>query len=446
MGVSYGGISQLFVAATRPPSLAAITPLSVIDNTQTTLYPGGILNTGFALAWAKDRVHDAQPGIADQRPGVGVRADPGRRRRSAGPTRRCTPRRSTCSPRSAATATTAPRSPTRSRRSPSSTRSRCRCSSPASGPTSRRAATARRSPSRFTGTDRKWFTFTNGVHTRLARPRDLHPLVRLPGALRRPAKPGAERRLEVAGADHLPAGMGIPGVQLPDDPIQQEPDFAAALAAFEALPPVRILFDNGAGGRARPPVCRLRAVVLELPGAEHQGALLVPARGRRPARREARRGRQGRVHVGRRARARRPTSPATPAPAPTACGPRRPRTTGRQNPAGTARLLRHPAAERRHRGGRRRGVQGLDPLTGSRPRPAGDRLRGAPRRQGELRPERLAADRRPQARPQEEHPARAGAQPAQARPRSAAARRVDEGHGAALLPGPRLSGRVARSG
>src|SRR5215207_6867320 len=61
VGLSYGGISQLFVAATRPPSLSAITPLSVIDDTQTTLYPGGILNTGFALSWAKDRVHDAKP-------------------------------------------------------------------------------------------------------------------------------------------------------------------------------------------------------------------------------------------------------------------------------------------------------------------------------------------------------------------------------------------------
>ena len=60
MGISYGGISQLFTAATRPPDLAAITPLSVIDNTQTTLYPGGILNTGFALEWAKERVHDAE--------------------------------------------------------------------------------------------------------------------------------------------------------------------------------------------------------------------------------------------------------------------------------------------------------------------------------------------------------------------------------------------------
>src|SRR5439155_16930210 len=61
MGISYGGISQLFVAETRPPSLAAIAPLSVIGNTATTLYPGGILNTGFALTFAKDRVHDAKP-------------------------------------------------------------------------------------------------------------------------------------------------------------------------------------------------------------------------------------------------------------------------------------------------------------------------------------------------------------------------------------------------
>ena len=55
MGISYGGISQLFTAQTNPPSLAAISPLSVIDATQTTLYPGGILNTGFAVDWAKER-------------------------------------------------------------------------------------------------------------------------------------------------------------------------------------------------------------------------------------------------------------------------------------------------------------------------------------------------------------------------------------------------------
>src|SRR3954467_4042571 len=65
MGISYGGISQLFTAQLRPPSLAAISPLSVIDATQTTLYPGGILNTGFAVNWAKERVHDALPASAN---------------------------------------------------------------------------------------------------------------------------------------------------------------------------------------------------------------------------------------------------------------------------------------------------------------------------------------------------------------------------------------------
>lgn len=56
-GISYPGISQLFVARTRPPHLTAITPLSVIDDTfRGTLYPGGIFNDGFALGWATDRV------------------------------------------------------------------------------------------------------------------------------------------------------------------------------------------------------------------------------------------------------------------------------------------------------------------------------------------------------------------------------------------------------
>ena len=61
MGISYGGISQLFLAATNPPHLAAIAPLSVIDDSETTLYPGGILNTGFTLPWAAERDHDALP-------------------------------------------------------------------------------------------------------------------------------------------------------------------------------------------------------------------------------------------------------------------------------------------------------------------------------------------------------------------------------------------------
>ena len=61
MGISYGGISQLFTAQLDPPDLAAISPLSMIDATATTLYPGGILNTGFAVAWAQQRQQKAEP-------------------------------------------------------------------------------------------------------------------------------------------------------------------------------------------------------------------------------------------------------------------------------------------------------------------------------------------------------------------------------------------------
>ena len=60
-GLSYPGITQLFVARTQPPSLAAITPLSVIGNTVTTLVPGGILNSGFALNWIQMVYQRAAP-------------------------------------------------------------------------------------------------------------------------------------------------------------------------------------------------------------------------------------------------------------------------------------------------------------------------------------------------------------------------------------------------
>lgn len=62
IGLSFPGISQLFVAATQPPHLAAITPQSVIGDTyRSTLYPGGILNGGFAANWAAERDGDARP-------------------------------------------------------------------------------------------------------------------------------------------------------------------------------------------------------------------------------------------------------------------------------------------------------------------------------------------------------------------------------------------------
>ena len=72
MGVSYGGISQLFVGATRPPSLAAITPLSVIDNTQTTLYPRRHPQHRLRPLLGQGPRPRRAAGLADRRPVLGL--------------------------------------------------------------------------------------------------------------------------------------------------------------------------------------------------------------------------------------------------------------------------------------------------------------------------------------------------------------------------------------
>jgi hypothetical protein len=68
-GISFSGITQLFTAGTRPPHLAAIAPMSVTDDTYSaTGFPGGIRNSGFARSWLRDRVRDARPAPAGGQP------------------------------------------------------------------------------------------------------------------------------------------------------------------------------------------------------------------------------------------------------------------------------------------------------------------------------------------------------------------------------------------
>ena len=61
VGLSYPGITQLFVAKSQPPGLAAIAPSSVIGNTASTLLPGGMLNDGFAIGWVDAVLSKAVP-------------------------------------------------------------------------------------------------------------------------------------------------------------------------------------------------------------------------------------------------------------------------------------------------------------------------------------------------------------------------------------------------
>lgn len=61
IGLSYSGITQLYTARTRPPSLAAITPQSVIADSWQQLWPGGIYNDGFTRQWLEERDREAAP-------------------------------------------------------------------------------------------------------------------------------------------------------------------------------------------------------------------------------------------------------------------------------------------------------------------------------------------------------------------------------------------------
>jgi predicted acyl esterase len=61
VGLSYPGIAELFVAEMQPPSLASIAPLSVIGAANTTMLPGGILNNGFATEWISQVIDGAKP-------------------------------------------------------------------------------------------------------------------------------------------------------------------------------------------------------------------------------------------------------------------------------------------------------------------------------------------------------------------------------------------------
>jgi hypothetical protein len=65
IGISFPGISQLYVGGARPPHLAAIAPLSVIaDIYRSPGFPGGIFNDGFAKTWLEERRDDAMPAPA----------------------------------------------------------------------------------------------------------------------------------------------------------------------------------------------------------------------------------------------------------------------------------------------------------------------------------------------------------------------------------------------
>ena len=268
MGISYGGISQLFTAQTRPPSLAAIAPLSVIDQVQTTLYPGGILNTGFAFAWAQERIRESRP--ADP-------ADPNNGAQSWA-VQRVAEGDTVCEdnqdlhpeavdlenkvrendhyvpevadPLSPITFVDEIEVPVFMA---------CQWTDEQTGghcPTLAK---------RMTGTDKKWFTFTNGTHVDSLNPEIYNRLYDFFNIyVGQQAPPPLQTAFIQATAPVVfQAIFGIdgpcigdqcapPAMTLPPDPIQAMPTYQLAKDAFEAQLPIRILFDNGAGNSSNP--------------------------------------------------------------------------------------------------------------------------------------------------------------------------------------------------
>jgi predicted acyl esterase len=252
MGISYGGISQLFTAQTHPPALAAISPLSVIDATATTLYPGGIRNDGFAVAWAKERQAEAQPagqGKTGTQPYAEQQVKDGdtvcKENQALHP--------------EAADLLTKVRENAHYRPEVADPLDpitfvdkinvpvfmACQFEDEQTGGHCPALA------SRFTGTSKKWFTFTNGAHIDSLDPETYNrwfDFLMLYVAKQAPIENAAVTR--AAAPVIFQGAMGVPQddfLTFPADPIQTEPTYDSALAAFEKLPPVRVLFDNGAG-------------------------------------------------------------------------------------------------------------------------------------------------------------------------------------------------------
>jgi len=249
MGISYGAISQLFAAQLDPPALEAIAPLSTIDATATTLYPGGILNTGFAVAWAEGRQFDAEPaGPSSGESWAWQRIQQGD---------------TTC----AANQDLHGEASNLMAEIRSNRYYRPKVADPLDPVTfvdkihvpvfmacqwedEQTGGHCAQLVQHFTGTSHKWFFFTNGAHIDSLDPYTYdrwYDFLELFVAHKPPIDNLGFKALAPLIYEQAFGTPASDPITLPSDPIQTIPSYSAALAAFEKIPEVTVLFDNGAG-------------------------------------------------------------------------------------------------------------------------------------------------------------------------------------------------------
>jgi predicted acyl esterase len=251
-GISYGGISQLFTAATRPPSLEAISPLSVIDATATTLYPGGIRNDGFAVAWAQERQNEAQPAGQGKKGTQQYAEDQIHNGDTVCKDNQVLhPEAANLMAKIVANShyvpsVADPLDPvTFVHKIDVPVFMACQFEDEQTGGHCPTLA------EHMTGTTKKWFTFTNGPHIDSLSPETysrLYDFLSIYVGHQSPAVYAAQ--VQASAPVVYQAALGVAQNDwdtLPVDPIQSDPTLAQAQSDFEALPSIRILFDNGAG-------------------------------------------------------------------------------------------------------------------------------------------------------------------------------------------------------
>lgn len=241
-GISYPGISQLFVASTAPPSLAAITPLSVIDDSyRGNAYPGGILNTGFAAQFAQERFDEAKPygqAWSKKRADAGdkVCADNQKLRLQNPDFLALTKANPFYVPATADVL------------SPATFVDKIKVPVFLAGAW-QDEQTGGRFPdmlAKFTNSPHLYADLTNGLHTESLSPTILARMVEFLDLYVAKKTPSLSTASTVANLV-VPGLFGVPDVKLPDDRFAGM-SYADALAKFEADPPIRVLFEEGTGG------------------------------------------------------------------------------------------------------------------------------------------------------------------------------------------------------
>lgn len=245
-GISFSGITQLFVAGTQPPHLAAIAPMSVTDDLYTgTGYPGGIFNSGFAQSWIQERMDDARPAPAGGQPWARALVRAGDERCRANQRLRLQ------------TQDALRLQKQNPYRTPSLFAQR------APGPWLKRTTVPVFLVGQFqdeqtgghfaeslpylNGNPRVWISLQNGVHTDSLGPSTITrwaEFLKLYVANEVPSVPPSIISLSGALYSYL-AGAGAAPVE--QSRLAGSPSVAAAKAVFERDPRVRLLMDNGAG-------------------------------------------------------------------------------------------------------------------------------------------------------------------------------------------------------